>query len=109
MMIHQKAPEQKAGCLTFCALRYLVFAPDDLRLRPSEEWPHVRPEVVQQTDTPSEGMHRFQEREGAGPHACLAHTLCPHQGLWEVSFECQGGVGPARVTPPASARGDSPL
>jgi hypothetical protein len=40
-MIHQKAPEQKAVCLTFCVLRDLGFAPDDLRSIPSEEWPHV--------------------------------------------------------------------
>jgi TnpA family transposase len=29
-----------------------------------KEWPDMRPEVVQQTGTPSEGMHRLQEREG---------------------------------------------
>jgi TnpA family transposase len=33
-------------------------------LIPPEEWPHVRPEVVQQTGPPSGGVHRLQEREG---------------------------------------------
>jgi len=32
-------------------------------LIPPAEWPHRRPEVIRQTGTPSEGLHRLQERE----------------------------------------------
>jgi TnpA family transposase len=40
-------------------------------LIPPTEWPHLRPEVIRQTGTPSEGLHRLQERE-AELATCLA-------------------------------------
>jgi TnpA family transposase len=40
-------------------------------LIPLTEWPQLRPEVVRQTGTPSEGLHRLQERE-AELVTCLA-------------------------------------
>jgi hypothetical protein len=40
-------------------------------LIPLTKWPQLRPEVVRQTGTPSEGLHRLQERE-AELVTCLA-------------------------------------